>query len=511
MMVSKLEIELLAAIDGANAGPEPYLKYGRLLLREKRFPEALRLTEKAITSNFPPAAVRDLQDQRGRAAAGSNQMQLAADAFRYAVAIDPGHEPAQLGLADTLVRQNQHQAAIDALRSAVSHLPRSVPLLTRLATQLRDRGQFAASEDAFRLALKLEPDSAELNADLGHVLTNAGNHAAAEGAYRRALEIAPAEPAHYASLGRSLQQTGRSADAIEVFEKGLSLAPPDPRIAARLAASLRAIGDAGQSRSVIQSWIDSDQNRVLLHPELIDEIVLYHGGVASFWSATCTLEEKRVAGHARDLIAKVKDALSFALLGDSQLDPAVLEIRGMSGTTYRRLINNLIRSLPDAHYLEVGSWAGSTLCSAINRNDVRAVAIDNWSLFGGPKDEFNANVARFKSQADVTFIESDFRAVDYCKLGNFNVYLFDGPHSRQDQLDGMRIARPALDQYCVIIVDDWNWRAVREGTFEGLKLAQLQPLFSIEVRTTMDNTHAQPHGKDSTWHNGYFICVAEKL
>ncbi len=510
-MVSGLEVELLAAIDGSNAGPEPYLKYGRLLLREKRFSEALRLTEKALASDFPPATIRDLQDQRGRAAAGLNQMKLATDAFRSAVALDPGHEPAQLGLAETLVRHNQHLAAIDALRSAITYLPRSVLLLTRLAALLRDRGQLAESEDAFRAALTLEPDSAELNADLGHVLSAAGNHAAAGIAYRRALDIAPAEPAHYASLGRSLQQTGRSADAIEVFRRGLPLNPPDPRIAARLAACLRVIGEAGQSRDVIQSWISSDPNRVLLHPELIDEMVLYHGGAASFWSAALASEEVRVAAGPRDLVAKVKDALSAALLGDSQLDPAVLEIRGMSGRTYRRLINNLIRSLPRAHYLEVGSWAGSTLCSAINGNDVRAVAIDNWSLFGGPKDEFNANVARFKSQADVTFIESDFRAVDYYALGTFNVYLFDGPHSRQDQLDGMRIARPALDKYCVIIVDDWNWRAVREGTVEGLKLAELRPLFSIEVRTTMDNTHAQPHGKDSTWHNGYFICVAEKV
>ena len=70
-------------------------------------------------------------------------------------------------------------------------------------------------------------------------------------------------------------------------------------------------------------------------------------------------------------------------------------IEGMSGKLYRFFINTLVRQLGDAAYLEVGSWAGSTLCSAIHDNKVRAVAIDNWSQFGGPKDLFFKNLRTF--------------------------------------------------------------------------------------------------------------------
>ena len=42
-------------------------------------------------------------------------------------------------------------------------------------------------------------------------------------------------------------------------------------------------------------------------------------------------------------------------------------------------------SFDDARYSEVGVWKGSTLCSAIYGNKVRALAADNWSGFGRSK------------------------------------------------------------------------------------------------------------------------------
>jgi hypothetical protein len=91
-----------------------------------------------------------------------------------------------------------------------------------------------------------------------------------------------------------------------------------------------------------------------------------------------------------NLVTAVETHLTAASM-QTKLDSAqgIYSIDGMSGTKYRFFINSLVRGLPDARYLEVGSWAGSTLCSAIHGNKVLAVAIDNWSEFGGPRDAFN--------------------------------------------------------------------------------------------------------------------------
>jgi hypothetical protein len=86
--------------------------------------------------------------------------------------------------------------------------------------------------------------------------------------------------------------------------------------------------------------------------------------------------------------------------------------------------------------------------------------------------------------AHFDIIENDFRYVDYKCLGQYNVFLFDGPHEEQDQYDGIMIARPALESPFLLIVDDWNWRRVRLGTFRAIRDAGYSIVCSIEIRTT---------------------------
>lgn len=209
--------------------------------------------------------------------------------------------------------------------------------------------------------------------------------------------------------------------------------------------------------------------------------------------------------------ALLDEAARRALALDSKLPEFVLDLEGMSGRKYRRLINRLVETMPDARYLEVGSWAGSTCCSAIYGNKVTATCIDNWSLFGGPKDHFvhNTNMCR-SDQVAFRFIEADFRTVDYTSIGSHNIYLFDGPHEIIDQKDGVTVAQSALDNEFVLIVDDWNWGGVRQGTFEGIGAAELDILYAIEVRSSQDGTTPPVERQHSDWHNGYFLSVLRK-
>src|SRR6266851_2596205 len=162
----------------------------------------------------------------------------------------------------------------------------------------------------------------------------------------------------------------------------------------------------------------------------------------------------------------VKHSLEHALANIGSLPDFVRAIDGMSGQKYRTFINDLVGSHSDARYLEIGSWGGSTATAALYGNSVKALCIDNWSQFGGPRATFFANIERVLSPAvDFRFIENDFRRVDYTSIGHFNIFLFDGPHKERDQYDGIMVARPALEKSFVLIVDDWNWRQVRLGTF----------------------------------------------
>lgn len=191
--------------------------------------------------------------------------------------------------------------------------------------------------------------------------------------------------------------------------------------------------------------------------------------------------------------------------------PGVSDIEGMSGWSYRSLVNHMMSCLPAARYLEVGSWKGSTACSAAFGNSLHALCIDDWSQFGGPKTEFLENMHRFASStASWALLEQDFRQVDFTQLGSFDAYLFDGPHLRRDHYAGITRAQPALAPQHILIVDDWNWADVRLGTLHAVRSLGVLVDACIEIRTTLNEAHGQPHGRTSEWHNGCFVAVVEK-
>jgi hypothetical protein len=206
----------------------------------------------------------------------------------------------------------------------------------------------------------------------------------------------------------------------------------------------------------------------------------------------------------------MKKALNQAIANIGGPTDLVRAIDGLSGQKYRTFINNLVKYHPDPRYLEIGSYTGSTATAAISGNVVKVTCIDNWSELGGPKATFFANIEAARSPGlDFRFIESDFGGVDYASLGRFNIYLFDGPHEEQDQYDGIMIVRPALDQPFVLIVDDWNYSQVRIGTLRAIRDAGYSLVSSVEIRTTHDGSHPSVYGKNSDWHNGYFIAVVK--
>lgn len=201
----------------------------------------------------------------------------------------------------------------------------------------------------------------------------------------------------------------------------------------------------------------------------------------------------------------IQKAFENAEKGISKCSEDILKMDGMTGKRTRHLYNNLL-NMPDARYLEVGVYTGSSLCSFIYKNDVKyAYAIDNWTQFGGPKTLFLEYLQKFKGETPVTFIESDFEKVDYSKLPKFNVYLFDGGHEFKDHVNALTIPRDCLDDIFIYIVDDWNWITVRNATFSAIQTCNYKILHGVELKTTPDDSH--PAGELCTEYYWNGVCV----
>lgn len=206
------------------------------------------------------------------------------------------------------------------------------------------------------------------------------------------------------------------------------------------------------------------------------------------------------------LVAHVKECLEKAEQGISGLDEAVFGLEGMSSRNIRCFLNN-IASLPGICYLEVGCWKGSTLISAMNNNEDKGsdfIAIDNWSQFDGPRQEFLHNIStHLKSLDCLRFYETDCFGVDKMVFKNpVNAYFYDGDHSTECQEMAFTYFDDVFDDVFVAVVDDWNWLAPQMGTEQAITKLGYEVLFERQIFVNPIDV--------STWGNGVYIAVLKK-
>ena len=211
----------------------------------------------------------------------------------------------------------------------------------------------------------------------------------------------------------------------------------------------------------------------------------------------------------------LEESIRQAYTLDSKIPRWIRNLSGLSGRKYRYLINNLVENFPNPKYLEIGSWIGSTSCSASYKNKLKIACVDNWSEtfenIKKPKDLFLLNINKcLEKETEFKLYEIDFRHLNYKTIGKFNILFVDGPHHKEDHYDVIKISQDALENEYVLIVDDWNWKQVREGTFEAIRDLGLNVKSNIEIKTTQDDLRPLFEGKFTDWHNGYSFFVLKK-
>jgi hypothetical protein len=205
----------------------------------------------------------------------------------------------------------------------------------------------------------------------------------------------------------------------------------------------------------------------------------------------------------------IDNCFDLAENNNSKINDEIINMEGMTGTKTRHFYNNLL-NIDDSRYLEIGTWKGSSVCSAMYGNISKVLCIDNWSEFGGPKNEFIHNFTKFKGLNQATFIESDCYKVDVSKLPKFNIYMYDGNHSKESHYKALLHYYSCLDDIFIFIVDDWNWKDVRDGTYESIKKLNLKVLYEREIRLTNDDSTTPEPFLSKTWWNGIYVAILQK-
>jgi hypothetical protein len=179
----------------------------------------------------------------------------------------------------------------------------------------------------------------------------------------------------------------------------------------------------------------------------------------------------------------------------------VADMPKMSTLTIGAIINSAVTHMPaDQTFVNVGVWHGFSYLAGLNGNGEKAaVGIDNFSQFGGPRDQF---MARFEAAASSrhSFVESDYRDFFKDAADPIGVYIYDGEHTYESQVEGLRVAEPYLAEGCIIIVDDTNWRRPRKATYDFIAHSPRDYSVLLDIRTS---------GQHPTMWNGMLVLRAD--
>ncbi len=141
------------------------------------------------------------------------------------------------------------------------------------------------------------------------------------------------------------------------------------------------------------------------------------------------------------------------------------DVVGMLSIRKQHLLNLAFALLPpDEAYLEVGTFQGKSLLSAMLNNPERPVyAVDNFSEFTDTNclDTTLSNLRRYGLEGKVTFHDGDFRKV-FTRAHvphPVGMYFYDGAHDEESQYEGIRLAEPLLADEALVLVDDWRLAA----------------------------------------------------
>ena len=151
----------------------------------------------------------------------------------------------------------------------------------------------------------------------------------------------------------------------------------------------------------------------------------------------------------------------------------VLEaVTGLAQPNNLALLNVAASCLSEGEaYVEVGTYRGTSLIAAMLGNAGEFVALDNWSMGDGSREQLDLNLARF-GLTGAAIVEGDaFETLrsDALEGRTIGVYYYDNGHEYEQQLDGMRLIEAYLASPALVIVDDTDWERVERAVDDYLE------------------------------------------
>jgi predicted O-methyltransferase YrrM len=222
----------------------------------------------------------------------------------------------------------------------------------------------------------------------------------------------------------------------------------------------------------------------------------------------------------KQLIKAIQESESHGL---SETPPLFTELTGFSSKKLLGVLqrfSKIFEGQENTCYLEIGVFQGLTLClTSLSSKNFACYGIDNFAFFDPDKKNLSIVEERLaKLELNNAFIVNQDYEDALENLGNYignkkiGVYFIDGPHDYRSQLMCLELALPYLHDQAAIIIDDSNYRHVRQANRDFL-ITHPEYKLLFEAYTSC---HPSNMSKDeeqeamSGWWDGVNIIVRDK-
>ncbi len=173
----------------------------------------------------------------------------------------------------------------------------------------------------------------------------------------------------------------------------------------------------------------------------------------------------------------IQSCIDLYRRGYTKLDKKSSKMQGMIKFKARNLLN-LLAEMDDCKYLQIGTYKGACLYSALYKNNLDyAFACDNFSDEDGRfkiATDLNLDIMLNLMQPQDQEIEFDFYDGNCFSMPlknikqKINMYFYDGGHSLADHFLALYYYYPVFEQDFIFVCDDWSEEKVKVGTYAAI-------------------------------------------
>lgn len=205
-------------------------------------------------------------------------------------------------------------------------------------------------------------------------------------------------------------------------------------------------------------------------------------------------------------------------------NPFDYDKNGLSGLTGKKIIA-LLRNFSgkilndQVTYLEVGVFQGLSLLSVADRvPGIDVYGIDNFAFFdreGKNLNIINERIGRLNAR-NAKIINKDYEDAlenlnKYTGSRKIGLYFVDGPHDYRSQLMSLMLIKPYLANNAVIVIDDSNYRHVRQANRDFLMTnPEFKLIFQAYTKAHPSNLKGEDRRDvEKGWWNGINVILKD--